>query len=93
MSITWAVTDMMKKIVGRPRPNFIALAEYINNIPTASPKAINEAYQSFPSGHASLSMCGLGFLALVLAHTLGVGNVIGYVKKKEEGVNNQAYKV
>ena len=77
------VTDCVKKLTGRPRPNFFALTrwQYHDSSPDggggvwapgddASEADIREAYQSFVSGHTSLSFAGLLFLAQFLFHQL-----------------------
>ena len=80
-------TDSIKKLTGRPRPNFIALAGYVGGQVTGSTADVREAYQSFVSGHASLSFAGLLFLSqflfqhlsplspLHIAHSLTVDKV------------------
>lgn len=65
-------TDLVKKYIGRPRPNFIALAGYSVNaqgvaVFTGSESDVREAFQSFLSGHASLSMCSFLYLSQFFA--------------------------
>ena len=71
------VTDSIKKITGRPRPNFFALTGWQQSAegewgpgPDASASDVREAYQSFVSGHTSLSFAGLLFLAQFLFQQL-----------------------
>ena len=75
-------TDSIKKMTGRPRPNFFALTEwrfyeatggatgYWGPGPDATASQVREAYQSFVSGHTSLSFSGLLFLSQFLFHQL-----------------------
>jgi len=63
-------TDIVKKAVGRPRPNFIqlchwdfALKQCDSNIGLST---VNNAYASFPSGHSSFAFSGLTFFSLYL---------------------------
>ena len=72
------LTDSVKKLTGRPRPNFFALTHWQQYDasgewgpgPDASASDIREAYQSFVSGHTSLSFAGLLFLAHFLFQQL-----------------------
>lgn len=62
---TLFLTEFIKKFTGYPRPNFYALTSN----PDATPYDLREAYQSFPSGHSSMSFAGLGFLSMFLYDT------------------------
>lgn len=55
------ITGFAKLYVGRPRPNFFELCEWDGTKCTT--EEIN-AYQSFPSGHASLSMSTFGLICI-----------------------------
>jgi hypothetical protein len=59
------LTEFIKKFTGYPRPNFYALTQN----PDATPYDLREAYQSFPSGHSSMSFAGLGFLSMFFYDT------------------------
>ncbi len=65
--MTLITSDAIKKMTGRPRPNFFQLAQY-DPVKGAQASAFDsrEAYQSFPSGHVTLSFAGLLFLAQFL---------------------------
>ena len=62
-----AITTVIKKTVGRPRPNNFALG--IFSVFT-SHDMIPQSFQSFPSGHASMSMCSMLYLSLVMLHDI-----------------------
>ena len=72
------VTDSIKKLTGRPRPNFFALTRWQWHEASgvwgpgddAPASDVREAYQSFVSGHTSLSFAGLLFLAQFLFQQL-----------------------
>jgi len=74
-------TDCIKKLTGRPRPNFFALTgwQWHETAPgngvwgpsdDSTESSVREAYQSFVSGHTSLSFAGLLFLAQFLFQQL-----------------------
>ncbi|CAM6035027.1 unnamed protein product [Sphagnum compactum] len=79
VALTAVITDALKDGLGFPRPDFYArcfgsvTATPVNNnvACTGSPSQIKEGYKSFPSGHASWSFAGLGYLALYIAGKLG----------------------
>ncbi|ORY29641.1 phospholipid metabolism-related protein [Naematelia encephala] len=80
-TMTGVVTQIVKMMVGRPRPDLInrcmpapgatdapvfGLSTY--EICTSTNQArLDDGFKSFPSGHSSLSFAGLGFLSLYLA--------------------------
>lgn len=65
--LTLLFTEFMKRITGRPRPNFIAMSGYQADGSFTGTKAqISQAFQSYPSGHTSTSFAGLGYLGLYL---------------------------
>jgi membrane-associated phospholipid phosphatase len=53
------ITNVLKTVVGRPRPNAFALLALSDDYKI-------DVWRSFPSGHASGSMCGMYFLSLWL---------------------------
>merc|ERR1712187_852633 len=81
---TWngAVTQLLKKTVGRPRPDFFGRCIGNSNLPpiasaikwaspgyplcTGSGYVMEQAYMSFPSGHSSTAFAGLSMLTLFL---------------------------
>jgi diacylglycerol diphosphate phosphatase/phosphatidate phosphatase len=65
-------TQILKAYVGRLRPNFYALCEFSleTKLCLASAHDQEEARQSFPSGHSSLSMQGMLCLSLFLVGQL-----------------------
>jgi diacylglycerol diphosphate phosphatase/phosphatidate phosphatase len=81
--ITSFITDFIKNAAGRPRPDLIARC---NPSPGTQPNKLvtidvcletahhklHDGWRSFPSGHASFSFAGLGYLAIFLAGQLHV---------------------
>ncbi|KAJ2352941.1 hypothetical protein GGF43_003619 [Coemansia sp. RSA 2618] len=86
-------TNIIKNVVGRPRPDFIARCQ--PNITENPPLRLvdyrvctqtdlgylREGMRSFPSGHASLSFCGLTFAALYLASHFRYNDQRGHAYK------------
>ncbi|CCM02407.1 uncharacterized protein FIBRA_04505 [Fibroporia radiculosa] len=80
LALTGAITEFVKLTVGRPRPDLIArcipqagavdppygLSTYAICTQTDS-YLMRDGWKSFPSGHASLSFAGLGFLSFYLS--------------------------
>ncbi|KAG8820251.1 hypothetical protein FRC19_009017 [Serendipita sp. 401] len=95
LSLTGAVSQVVKVVVGRPRPDLIArcqpMAGATNNpvyglvtskICTQTDVAImRDGFRSFPSAHSSLSFAGLGFLSFYLAGKLHLFDEKGYTGK------------
>ncbi|CAL1408627.1 unnamed protein product [Linum trigynum] len=88
--VTGVLTDAIKAAVGRPRPDFFwrcfpdgkdlydRLGDVICN---GKASDIKEGHKSFPSGHASWSFAGLGFLSLYLSGKIRVFDREGHVAK------------
>jgi len=94
LSLTGAVTQVVKLTVGRPRPDVLDRCQppaglsdppyQLSNstICTQTDIAIlRDGFRSFPSGHSSLSFAGLGFLAFYLAGKLHLFDDKGYTGK------------
>jgi len=80
---TEVITNSLKNVVGRPRPDFLSRCQVdmkhgtptdpLFGLSTVSVctqtdlSVLYDGFRSFPSGHSSLSFAGLGFLALFLA--------------------------
>ncbi|XP_074581958.1 lipid phosphate phosphatase 2-like isoform X1 [Curcuma longa] len=89
--ITAVITDAIKDAVGRPRPDFFWRCfpdgkEEYDNFTTSvichgEKSDINEGHKSFPSGHASGSFAGLGFLSWYLAGKMQAFDRRGHVAK------------
>ena len=67
MVLTAIITGFIKRVSGRPRPNFVQYSGYQpDGTFTGSSHDVSDAFQSFPSGHTSTAFCGLGYLSLYL---------------------------
>ncbi|KAG8901989.1 hypothetical protein FRC01_009695 [Tulasnella sp. 417] len=95
LGLTGTITNVIKICVGRPRPDLIDRCQPVDGSVNAplhglSNYAIctqtdmyilNDGFRSFPSGHASLSFAGLGFLAFYLAGKLHLFDKRGHTGK------------
>ncbi|XP_004299036.1 PREDICTED: lipid phosphate phosphatase 2-like [Fragaria vesca subsp. vesca] len=89
--VTVVITEAIKNGVGRPRPDFFwrcfpdGKDSYDDTwgdvMCHGKASVMKEGYKSFPSGHASGSFAGLGFLALYLSGKIKVFDRKGHVAK------------
>ncbi|PJF16821.1 hypothetical protein PSACC_03397 [Paramicrosporidium saccamoebae] len=84
--ITVQLTTLIKPMVGRPRPDFLARCDpdpsILSKVVCRGPiKLVHEGRRSFPSGHTSASFGGLGYAGFFLAGQLGVFDGEGHVYK------------
>jgi len=75
------LTSLIKDAVGRPRPDLLSRCKPKEGTSTVglvgvevctetNHHRLHDGWRSFPSGHSSFSMCGLGYLSLLLAGQL-----------------------
>lgn len=78
VGLTVLLSDAIKVYVGYLRPIFyeVCVPNETYQICT-SDEDVQEARKSFPSGHASLSFCGLGLLSFFLEDSFGVQSLRG----------------
>lgn len=86
---TGLVTNLVKNVVGRPRPDFMrrCFPDGIPDAPfaqggltllcTGDPNEIKEGRKSFPSGHSSIMFSSIGFLSFYLAKKLNIRGHLG----------------
>ncbi|KAK6212585.1 hypothetical protein LQW54_005170 [Pestalotiopsis sp. IQ-011] len=81
--LTSFLTDIVKNMVGRPRPDLIARCKPRVDTPRdtlvtidvctqTDHHVLHDGWRSFPSGHSSFSFAGLGYTALFLAGQLRI---------------------
>ncbi|KAG1677772.1 Phospholipid phosphatase 5 [Nymphon striatum] len=80
--VNGVITDLLKVVVGRPRPDFFyrCFPDGLGNDDmqcTGNESDILEGRKSFPSGHSSHTFSSMGFLSLFLASKLNVYNSKG----------------
>lgn len=77
------VTDIIKNMVGRPRPDLIARCSPAPETPIntlvsidvcteTNHHTLHDGWRSFPSGHSSFAFAGLGYMSLFLAGQLQI---------------------
>lgn len=86
-------TDFVKSYVGYLRPNFYTMCQFNMETMTcdASESLINSARRSFPSGHASISFCGMMCLALYLAGKVGLHSYNHHKSHQEQLMQQQSH--
>eukprot|EP00980_Cylindrotheca_fusiformis_P008736 scaffold1868_cov193-Cylindrotheca_fusiformis.AAC.21 len=85
IGITILLTDFIKLYVGYLRPNFLQGCEPDDNYEYCTSDREREMRLSFPSGHSSLSFCGLGILSYYLEMRYGISGSRVLVFHKPSG--------
>lgn len=75
IGLTMLVTNAVKLYVGYLRPVFYDLCIPDETYEFCSSENDNEGRKSFPSGHASISFCGLALLSFFLENRFGVSSL------------------
>ncbi|KAL7411542.1 phosphatidic acid phosphatase type 2/haloperoxidase [Mrakia frigida] len=91
LSVTSTVTNIIKITVGRPRPDILDRCQPAPGLTNPTPYTLsdsrvictrldllNDGFRSFPSGHASLSFCGMIYLTFYLAAKVHISNQRGF---------------
>ncbi|KAI8637448.1 phosphatidic acid phosphatase type 2/haloperoxidase [Parasitella parasitica] len=95
LSLTIMMTDVIKITVGRPRPDMLDRCQPPHGIENPPLLLLNytictedhntykfkDGFKSFPSGHASFSFAGLGYLAFYLAGKMHLFDQGGHTYK------------
>lgn len=69
-SLTICIVELLKNVVGKPRPTFEDLCEPITELPwtinSCSNKDAIDAFRSFPSAHTAVAFVAIGYLAYII---------------------------
>lgn len=91
LSVNGVITDILKNLIGRPRPDFIARCGANSNVPLdqyidisycSSPLGqvyLLDGMKSTPSGHSLISFSGLLFLSLWLGSQFQCKPIVGNI--------------
>ena len=75
IGLTVLITNWIKLYCGYLRPVFYDLCEPNNNYQECTNPKSKDARLSFPSGHSSLSFCGLSLLSFYLERRFGISSL------------------
>lgn len=98
--LTSFLTDTVKNMVGRPRPDLVARCKPATGTPENTlvgvevctetrHHVLQDGWRSFPSGHSSFSFAGLGYLSLFLAGQVRLFVVNGGGSRKDGGAGQR----
>ena len=74
--VTKALTNVFKNYIGYLRPNFYNRCDFdIDTLTCNDEEEEQNGRKSFPSGHSSLSFCGMTLFTLYLLRVFGVGGI------------------
>jgi len=85
LGLTMLVTNAVKLYVGYLRPVFYDICVPDETYENCSNENHNDARKSFPSGHASISFCGLGLLSFYLEVRFGVSSLRTWQEDRTSG--------
>ncbi len=75
LGLTLFVTNGIKNYVGYLRPIFYDICVPDEDYQTCTSEEVEDARKSFPSGHASISFCGLALLSFYLEGRFGISKL------------------
>ena len=85
ITFTLFVSSVIKKIVGRPRPDTIALCggdgSYQQCATVLTSQLLADQFKSFPSGHSAESMASAIFISLLLSELWSSGSMFSAIMK------------
>lgn len=95
--LTIATTNILKLLVGRPRPHFAAVCvSYIVGSETqcsGNAHAVREARKSFPSGHSSLAFSAALYTSAYLAQCVSLGKPARHQRRISHMQSPSAWKL
>ena len=90
--MTTFLTNSIKLYVGYLRPIFYEVCQPDDNYEDCTSGEENDARKSFPSGHSSMSFCGLALLSFFLENQFGVSRLRYWRQDPSTGQVVMSYK-